>query len=166
MTGFAKITLACGLAVTGVPASRAQTGCTEAVPSIEVHVTGFKDRAGQVRAELYSDSKDDFLASHRVLEAAGKIFHRIDTPTPLAGEAVICMPVPKPGRYSMVILHDRNGNGKLDGFSDGFGFPGNPKLSIGKPDVEKAVVSIGNSTVKITVVLNYLQGFSIRPWKK
>jgi uncharacterized protein (DUF2141 family) len=147
-------------------ASHAGSGCTTVAPSVEIHVSGFKDRDGKVRAELFSDKKDEFLASRKVLEAQGKIFHRIDIQTPASGEAVICMPVPKPGRYALVVLHDRNANGKLDPFTDGFGFPNNPKLKLGKPDVSLATIAVSNDPYRSNIVLNYLQGFSVRPLAK
>jgi uncharacterized protein (DUF2141 family) len=140
--------------------------CATMDPAIEVHVTGFKDRKGQVRAELFSDQKEDFLGSKQTLLGAGRVFNRLDMPTPSSGDAIICMPVPRPGSYSMVLLHDRNLSGEFNAFTDGFGFPNNPRLGFSKPAVERATVTVGETVLKIEVVLNYVQGLSVKPWKK
>lgn len=132
-------------------------------PSVLVRVSGFKDRDGQLRVELYPDDPEDFLAPGRALLAAGKVFQRIDIPTPQTGDAEVCVVVPTPGTYAMAILHDRNANGKLNPFSDGYGFPNNPRLGYGKPDVKDVAFPVGETQTTIEVVLNYWTGFSARP---
>ncbi len=139
--------------------------CAGLEPEVEIEVIGFKDKAGNVRAELYPNNDEDFLEGGHKLLLAGKLFKRIDLPTPTQGSALICMPVPKAGTYSMSILHDRNANGEFDGFKDGFGFPGNPKLGWRKPKAAAAAVTVSTGVTKITVILNYVQGLSIKPWK-
>ena len=63
------------------------------------------------------------------------------------------------------MLHDRNASGKLDPFSDGYGFPNNPKLGMSKPDVEDVTVIVF-SKINLDIALNYWMGFSARPLKK
>ncbi len=134
-----------------------------AAPSVLVNITGFKDRSGNLRVELYPATDADFLAPGARLRAEGKVFERIDVPTPSRGVASICVAVPGPGTYALSVLHDRNANGKLNAFSDGFGFPNNPRLGTKKPKVALATFTVGAEKVQLDIVLNYVSGFKPRP---
>jgi len=146
------------------PASAWAQACT--APSILVSVTGFKDRTGNVRVELYPAVDGDFLAPRGRLREEGKTFLRLDNPAPAEGDARVCVPLPAAGDYAIAVLHDRNANSKLDVFSDGFGFANNPKLGFSKPDVAEATVSAGEGETQLTVVLNYWNGLGARPLRK
>lgn len=135
-------------------------------PSVLVRVDGFKDRAGQLRVELYPDDPEDFLAPGRALRAAGKVFQRIDIPTPAEGVAEVCVVLPHAGGFAMAVLHDRNTDGKLNPFSDGYGFPNNPRLGYSKPDVKAAAFAAGEERVTLDVILNYWNGLSARPLRR
>ncbi len=135
---------------------------TASGPSVLVRVHGFKDRSGNVRVELYPATPDDFLASRTKLTEEGKVFKRIDVPTPADDDAHICVELPDFGSYALSVLHDRNASGKLDPFSDGFGFPNNPKLGMSKPDVEEATFTAFGK-INLDIVLNYWSGFSAKP---
>lgn len=135
-------------------------------PSVLVRVSGFKDRTGQLRVELYPDAPDDFLAPGRVLRAAGKVFQRIDIPTPPDGDGEVCVVLPQAGSFAIAVLHDRNTDGKLNPFSDGYGFPNNPRLGYSKPDVKAAAFTAGEERLVLDIVLNYWNGFSARPLRR
>jgi len=130
-----------------------------------VHISGFKDRAGNVRVELYPATDEDFLAPGALLREQGKTFQRIDIPTPQEHEAVVCVALPAEGTYAIAALHDRNASGKLDPFSDGFGFPNNPRLGFSKPKVDKVIFTAAAGQTHIDVVLNYWNGLAARPVK-
>ncbi len=134
-------------------------------PSVLVRVYGFKNRAGNVRVELYPATQEDFLASRAKLTSEGKLFKRFDVRTPESGDVRICVAVPEDGEYSLSVLHDRNASGKLDVFSDGYGFPNNPRLGMSKPSVDKATFTVSGKA-KLDIVLNYFSGFSAKPIKK
>jgi uncharacterized protein (DUF2141 family) len=167
--------LAIGLVWFGSQASRAADdvlgpdaeACSHTAngPSVLVRIHGFKDRKGNVRIELYPATPEDFLASRARLTAEGKVFKRIDVPTPAEGDARICVKLPDFGTYALSVLHDRNASSKLDPFSDGYGFPNNPKLGMSKPNVEKAAFTAFGK-MNLDIVLNYWSGFSAKPWKK
>ena len=59
-----------------------------------------------------------------------------------------------------------DGNGK-SGWSDGGGFSRNPGLSLMKlkPDYKDVVITVGQETRVVNVVLNYRQGLAIKPLK-
>ena len=136
----------------------------ETGPSFLVSVAGLKDRSGLIKVEVYPDNNTDFLADDNKLIAAGKVFRRVEIPAPRSGPVDLCIRVPAPGRYSVMVLHDRNSNHKFDLSIDGVGFAGNPKLGWSKPSAAAASTEAGHGPTPITVVMNYRHGlFSIGP---
>lgn len=155
------ILLAAGIAV---PACAGQVFGTPSAcapgasgPAALVTTHGFKDRKGNLRIAVYHANEEEFLAS-------GRYVQRIDTPLTQSGPMTVCVPLPGPGSYAIVALHDRNADGKLNVFSDGFGFSNNPKLGRSKPAVDLMAVEV-RGVPSYSVTLNYVQGFSPRPWQ-
>ena len=132
-------------------------------PAALVHVSGFKDRSGNIRVELYPAVDGDFLTPGSRLRAEGKVFQRIDNPMPERGDVEVCIPLPGIGPFAISVLHDRNGNGKLDVFNDGYGFPNNPRLGLSKPSAAEATFQSSAGVTRIDVVLNYWNGLAARP---
>ncbi len=134
-------------------------------PAVLVTVTGFKDRKGQTRFELYAAIDGEFLTNTKKLVEAGKVFERVDVPTAVVGDMAVCLPVREPGSYAVVVLHDRNANGKLDVFSgDGAGFSRNPKLHLAKPKIDEVAMTVSHEIKQVAVILNYHTGlFSVGP---
>ncbi|MFA7440730.1 MAG: DUF2141 domain-containing protein [Sphingomonadaceae bacterium] len=126
-------------------------------PAVLVTVDGFRDRTGQLRISIYRAQEEEFLAS-------GKYVTRIDTPMTESGPMTVCAPVPENGPHAIVALHDRNQDGKLNVWSDGFGFSNNPRLGHSKPKVDLVETRIAG-IVPMRVILNYAQGLSARPWR-
>lgn len=122
-------------------------------PAMRLAVTGFKDNKGIVRVQLYPDTPEDYLEK-------GKRLKRIDVPAPDDENAAaeICMAVPAPGEYAIIVMHDRDGNGKASPFSDGFGLPGEQKMKLRKPKYEEGRVIVGQEVIDIPVKLQYLTG--------
>jgi uncharacterized protein (DUF2141 family) len=141
-------------AVLGPDAARCRSGSAE--PAILVGVSGFKNRVGKLRIQLYDDP-DDFMVR-------GKKMRRIDLPLTGAGPMQVCVGVPRPGAYAIVIRHDADGNGKT-GWNDGAGYSNNPRLSLVslKPPFRKVAVTVGHGVKPVSVVLNYRRGLSIAP---
>ena len=123
-----------------------------------VHVSGFKDRVGNLRVQVYGNDPADFLES-------GKKIVRVEGQVSPAGMMDVCVPLPGPGTYALVVLHDRDGNGKLSVWNDGVGFSRNPRLGLSKPDFDKVKVTLPAGTTNVDVVLNYRQGLTVRPLK-
>lgn len=136
----------------------------ETGPSFIVSVVGLKDRRGNLKLELYPDNDADFLADDNKLIAAGKTFRRVEVPVPQSGPVQLCIRVPRPGRYAVSLLHDRDANRKFGLSTDGIGFAGNPKLGWSKPHAAAASAEAGAGPTPITIVMNYRHGlFSMRP---
>jgi uncharacterized protein (DUF2141 family) len=126
-------------------------------PAALVRVYGFKDRDGLLRVQLYGADPEEFLEK-------GTKLKRIEVPVTPAGDMSVCVALPRRGEFAMYVLHDRNGNRKWDLSKDGFGFSGNPKLGMSKPDYEDSMFVAGNGVTIVDVILNYRTGlFSVRP---
>ena len=126
--------------------------CEEAKSPQElmVHVDGIKDDEGNIRVQLYDDNPDHFLAK------GWKLYRR---DVPITGDTMdVCVPIPKPGTYALVVIHDENKNGKFDVFSEGFGFSNNPKIRFSAPDYEQAAFEIKPGVTTIDIQMKYIFG--------
>ncbi len=136
----------------------------ETGPAVVVTAAGLKDRQGLIRAEVYPAVEGEFLADDNVLVMARKTFRRVESAIPASGPVQLCVRLPGPGTYALMLLHDRDGNRKFGLSSDGIGFPGNPRLGISKPKAAAASFTAGRGITDITIVLNYRRGlFSFGP---
>jgi len=127
-------------------------------PAIAVEITGLKDRTGELKLELYPGEEADFLEDHRVLLAAGKTFRRVTVPTPPTGSPILCIRAPRPGRYALLLTHNRDGKNKFSFWSDGAGFASNAKLGRSRPKVEQALVEVGAGVTSVRITVQYLRG--------
>ena len=134
------------------PACRSGAG----KPAILVNVSGFKNRAGTIRVQLYPATRD-FLAK-------GKWLRRIDLPVASTGSMRVCLAAPGPGTYAVAVRHDADANRK-SGWSDGGGFSRNPDISLLdlRPKYGEVAIAVGNGVKPIDVVLNYRRGLAIEP---
>lgn len=149
------------LPILGSDAAACQPGSSG--PAILVVPHGLRDRKGLLRVELYPDDADGFLQDDKILIESGRTFRRVDIPAPPSGPVELCIRAPHPGRYSLMLLHDRDSNRKFGAFVDGAGFPGNPRLGLHRPRVEQAMITVGNGVTVAPIVLNYWRGFGFRP---
>ena len=127
-------------------------------PAIAVEVTGLKDRTGELKLELYPGEEADFLKGDRVLIAAGKTFRRVVVPTPVKGTPMLCIRVPRPGHYALLLTHNRDGKNKFSFWTDGAGFASNTKLGRSRPKVEQALVEVGAGVTTVRITVQYLRG--------
>lgn len=130
----------------------------ETGPAVLVTIVGLKDRSGNMRAELYPANETDFLEDDKILARANKVFRRVEMPLPASGPVLLCIRVPAPGNYAMLLLHDRDANRKFGLSSDGVGFPGNPRLGLSKPKAAVASFAAGSGLTNLSIRLNYRRG--------
>ncbi|MEG3083861.1 DUF2141 domain-containing protein [Sphingomonas sp. PB2P12] len=142
-------------AMLGSDAAACQPGGGSA---IAVEVTGLKDRTGELKLELYPAEEADFLKDDHVLLAAGKTFRRVTVSTPAAGAPALCIRVPKPGRYALLLTHNRDGKNKFSFWTDGAGFASNRKLGRSRPKVQQALVEVGGGVTTVRITVQYLRG--------
>ena len=140
-------------AVVGPDAARCRSGSG---PALLVNVAGLRNRIGSLRVMVYHNP-DEFLVR-------GKYLRRVDVPVAPNGAMQVCVALPGTGTYAIAVRHDADANHKT-GWNDGGGYSNNPPLSITnlKPPYRKVAVSVGNGVRPVNVVLNYRQGFSVRP---
>lgn len=135
--------------------------CENNASAVLVDVSGFKAVSGSLRVQLYHGDSS-FLDK-------GKWIERIDVPVNTNGMRV-CLPVKQGGNYVVSVRHDLNGNGKSDR-SDGGGLSGNPDMKLmdfitkRKPKLSEVSFSVGETTRRIPITLNYVSGLSFRPVK-
>lgn len=134
-------------------------------PALLVDVIGLKDRKGNLKLEVYPANNHDFLQDDNILVSEGKVFRRVEVPVPPAGPVELCIRVPRPGPYSVMLLHDRDRNRKFGWTEDGVGFAGNPHLGWSKPKAKHAEVIAGSGLTKVPIVLNYRHGLGMAPLK-
>lgn len=127
-------------------------------PAIAVEITGLKDRTGELKLELYPGEEADFLKDDHVLIAAGKTFRRVIVPTPATGPTTMCIRVPRPGRYALLLTHNRDGKNKFSIWTDGAGFASNTKLGRSRPKVGQALVEVGAGVTTVRITAQYLRG--------
>ena len=130
--------------------AHAQVSCADNPAGVRllVNVTKIRTDEGNIRVQLYGSNPEDFLAK-------GKKLVRVEVPSTLE-ESLVCVELPFVGRYAMVVMHDRNGNGKADFFTEGFGFSRNPSLGLGAPDFDEVVFDAQDGMTKLQVNLKYL----------
>ena len=134
-------------------------------PAFIVRAVGLKDHTGNLKLEVYPPNDPDFLGDDDKLVDAGKVFRRVEVPVPAGAQPELCIRVPAPGTYTMVLLHDRNRDHKFHWSTDGIGFASNPRLGLRQPKAAQARVTAGPGETRTTIVLNYLHGLGMRPLK-
>lgn len=143
---------------TGVIGGDAAACTASQGPAIQVNIVGLKDRAGDLKLELYPATDDDFLKDDHDLIAAGKVFRRVRIAAPAAGPVALCIRAPRPGRYALLFTHNRDGKNKFSIWSDGAGLPSNQKLGRARPKVAQAVIDVGNAVTTVTIRAQYMRG--------
>lgn len=139
-------------------------------PAFLINIAGLKDRAGNLKAELYPANDTDFLADDNILLNAGKTFRRVVMDVPASGPVQLCIRAPAAGTYGLTVLHDRDKDRKFNlsrTTGDGIGFGANPR-SQGpfKPKIAVARATVGNGPTPVTIRLLYRTGLlSLAPLK-
>jgi hypothetical protein len=167
MLSFARfIPIALFAAAASVPAAAvaAPVGpyaglCAAGKPAVLARVSGFKAPRGKLSIKLYPGNANSFLEK-------GRYLRKVEVPVNRAGTFEVCVPVPAAGRYALAVRHEV---GAKKSRSDGGGFSGNPSVSLldvalsRKPPLAKVSFEVNGRTRLVPVVLQYLQGGSIRP---
>ncbi len=127
-------------------------------PAIRANVSGLKDRIGELKLELYPANEADFLKADHDLVREGKVFRRVVVATPQSGSIALCIKAPTPGRYALLLTHNRDGRNKFDFWVDGAGFPSNVKLGRTRPKVSMALINVGPGVTVTDIRAQYLRG--------
>lgn len=136
--------------VVSMMASQASAAPAGPAQPVSLVLDGLRSNRGQIlvcltrNAAHFPDcSKDPEKRHFTVAAKAG--------PIPLGAVA--------PGDYTIAIVHDENGNGKLDTFAgiprEGVGFSRNPVLRFGAPSFRSASFPVAGAPVEQVVKLKY-----------
>jgi uncharacterized protein (DUF2141 family) len=126
-----------------------------------VRITGFKNRAGQVRVRLFGGAPATYFDKKYALV-------RTEIAVPKNGVVTMCVAAPRAGAYAVDVRHDVNGNGKTDR-ADGGGTSGNPDIKLldvifkRKPDAAVVQFQVGAGGAVVPIQLKYLQGGTFKP---
>lgn len=117
-----------------------------------MEVSGLRSAKGVVqvcmtaRRDRFPECKGDAAAFTATLSAAGT-------------RTVTFSHVP-PGHYAIALLHDENGNGKVDRAlmipREGFGFSRDAKVKMGPPKFDAAAFDVGATPVRQAIRMRYL----------
>lgn len=118
--------------------------------SLEVTVKNIKEAKGSIQVAVFNSEKE-FLEK----PFQGKIVKATGSEVTVVFEGLPA------GDYAVSVIHDENGNGKLDrnfvGMPyEGFGFGNNAMGSFGPPDFSEAKVTIQDKNLKHEVSLRYM----------
>lgn len=119
---------------------------------LTVRVEGVRSTGGQVAITLYPDDSARFMAS------GGRIA-RVRAPA-AKGAVSVCVPLPGPGHYAILVHHDEDGDRKMDRSlvglpTEGWGFSNNPTGLVGIPPFAKVRFEAKAGTSAISVQVNY-----------
>ena len=107
-------------------------------PTVEVSVTGLRSEKGQILVCLTTNRK----AFPDCSKDAGSV--RMAVKAADAGNFAVHAPAA--GTYAIVLVHDENGNNKLDKAiflpREGFGFSRNPTITVGPPSFKSASFTV------------------------
>lgn len=120
--------------------------------SINVEISGLRSNSGEVRVNLYG-SKDGFPSEPKkaVMTLVSKIEHN---------EAKVVFKDIPFGDYAISVLHDENGNKKMDLSwlmipKEGFGASNNPKGSFGPPSFSDARFRLSYEELDVKITVRY-----------
>lgn len=128
------------------------TAAVEPAGTVEVRIERLRNARGIVR--LCLTSKPESFPNCRSDPAALKLS------VPASDAASTRFTHVEPGTYALAVLHDENGNGKLDTFMkmprEGFGFSHNPAIRLGPPRFEEARFTTTSGITRQVVRVRYL----------
>jgi uncharacterized protein (DUF2141 family) len=118
--------------------------------SLEVHVGGLRSTKGIIRFCVTTEAKSFPDCK------TGKVFTRS---VPAATPHVRFDDLPA-GDYAVAVIHDENGNAKLDTFMgiprEGFGFSRNPVIRFGPPSFKSTQFPVGGDAAVQQVTMKYM----------
>jgi uncharacterized protein (DUF2141 family) len=124
---------------------------SEAPSSVLIEVSGFKNTRGTLNCRLFTKAAD-------FPDGDGIVTLRV----PITGSNTSCsFSIVEPGTYAIAVVHDENGNGKLDkNFvgvpSEGYGVSNNKTYALSAPKWDESTFKLGATESKaLQVKLRY-----------
>lgn len=120
-------------------------------PNIEVSVTGLRSAKGQILVCLTKSPK----AFPDCSKDAGSVRMAVKA----ADAGAFAIPVPADGTYAIAVVHDENGNNRMDKMlflpREGFGFSRNPAITTGPPSFAAASFTVAGD-VRQAIKMKYM----------
>ena len=143
--------LALGLAPTNASAE-ADLCDADSLHRLEIVVDAVRSSEGLMTVELYDDNPEGFIKKLGRIKRA-----RVNASQ---GETALCLKLPGPGRYAVVVYHDENANRKFDKTliglpAEGFGISRNPKIDFGLPDHADAAFDVADEAPNLRIHMTY-----------
>ena len=120
---------------------------SESPSSVLIEVSGFKNTRGTLNCRLFTKAAD-------FPDGDGIVTLRV----PITGSNTSCsFSIVEPGTYAIAVVHDENGNGKLDkNFvgvpSEGYGVSNNKTYALSAPKWDESSFAIGATESKALLV--------------
>lgn len=127
--------------------------CHGAQTPYKLYVTtqGVKNNHGYLVANLYGPDKRKWLADNGWLA--------VWRDPAMPGDETMCLYLPAPGRYALVMFQDANANGDLDlgpfGPKEGYGFSNNIRPFFSAPPLRAALFDTAGAETHVTIRLRY-----------
>ncbi|MDF7777533.1 DUF2141 domain-containing protein [Sphingomonas sp. AOB5] len=118
--------------------------------SLDVEIVKLRSNKGMLRLCLTTDPKSfpDCKTGHAIRHSVAA------TTTRIHFEGL------PPGTYALAVIHDENGNSKLDTMlgmpKEGFGFSRNPGIGFGPPKFKSTSFTVGTGAEQQQVRIRYL----------
>lgn len=139
------------LPISGAVANQAAVAPVVAA-TIDISVSGLRSKKGDVLVCLSTNPK--YFPDCRKDKAARKI--KVSASSASKVQIVDV----QPGTYAVALIHDENGNGKMDMRlflpREGFGFSRNPKIGMGPPKFKSAQFTVAGKDADYTVKMKYI----------
>lgn len=115
---------------------------------LAVAITGVRAQTGLIKVALV-DSPEAYDGKAKPVRGTAA--------APSGGSASFRFDGLPPGRYAVMVIHDENGNGKLDSNflgmpTEGYGFSNNPRV-MRKPTWDEAAFEVGEDGASIRIEL-------------
>ena len=116
-----------------------------------VTTQGVKTNHGYLVANLYGTDHHRWLADNGWLN--------VWRDPAIPGDETMCLYLPAPGRYALVMFHDANADGDLNvgplGPKEGYGFSNNVRPFLAPPSLQSTLFSVGPGDTRISIRLRY-----------
>lgn len=129
------------------------TGSTDPKGCISIRIDNIRNTEGILGIALFSD-KTGFP------DQTDKAFALASVETGESFREIVIENIPY-GIYALSVLHDENGNRKMDKTwigkpKEGFGTSNNPKIRFGPPEFDESGFVLDRETVNMTIDIKYL----------
>ena len=120
-------------------------------PTVEISVTGLRSEKGQVLVCLTPNRKA-FPDCSKDAGSVRMVVKAIDAEN-------FAVHAPAAGTYAIAVVHDENGNNKLDTAifipKEGFGFSRNPTITVGPPSFKSASFAVAGD-MRQSIKMKYM----------